>query len=120
MSDHADTIRAAKTCPEALADLAVAYDVLAARCDALGRERDEAVKDRDDFAHGAWGSSAATIVALKHRSEQAKARCDALENALRAIATGEKPDGYESWLSGRSWRIELARHVLAAGERQET
>ena len=58
----------------------------------LEAERDQAVRDVSDMSTGAWGSSAAMIVALKHRAEAAEAQlADIRRQMEEARADGNWP-----------------------------
>lgn len=62
---------------------------------------------------------AAQVAWIDKHVEELRGRVAALEEALRAIATGERPADLETWHSGKSWRVELARKTLRETSNQE-
>lgn len=51
---------------------------------------------------------------LEAALDAAERRIRQLTEALTAIAEGKRPDNGDTWHSGKSWRIELAREALAS------
>lgn len=77
-------------------------------------EQLQTVRESRDYASSILVDSGTKLGDLIAERDSLKEQLEALEATLQTIAYGERPDDLETWHSGYSWRIKLARRTLAA------